>query len=136
MGDPMATTRRCSNCGSPLRSAEPGEPLECEFCHAEQLIEPTTEGSLEDDEVDTEEENVWLDDDQSISVLHEYLDAAADDYDTDDLTVELDEDNTDDERVYLYVKNEDDEVLDYFYVDREAGTLHIYDHDEEEWLDT
>lgn len=85
-----------------------------------------------DEEQDDDE---LLEDDQALAVLRKHLKDAAVDYEAETLTVELDEDNTDDERVYVYVKDEEDEVLDYFFVDRELRSLHVYDYDEDEWND-
>ena len=134
MNDRQKTTLRCSNCGSPLRGVEPGEAAECEFCGTGQLVgeDPADELSVEED---ADEEDLWLDDDQCLAMVTEHLEEFSDDYDADEFVIEIDDDNTDDDRVYLYVKDADDDVLDYFFVDREEGTLQVYDYEDEEWVD-
>lgn len=136
MSSRKTLTVKCSSCGAPLRDVEPGEEAECEFCGTEQMIGGEAEDDLAGDEGDEEEEeDLWLDDDQCVALVTEYVEELSDEYDADDLIIEIDDDDTDDERVYVYVKDTDDEVLDYFYVDREEGILQVYDYEDEEWVD-
>jgi len=142
----------CSHCGALLKGAGKRTIVTCEFCGTEQSLRPNDREDEEEHDEDAPDSVPWdedkggdeaesepddegkpLENADCIERLHRHVEEVGDLYDAEEIVIEVDEENTDDDRAYLYLKDAEGEVLDYFFVDRDDGTLELYDYDAEQW---